>query len=98
MENLQKEIEDALNDAWQHNDLLPNIEVRLKLTINQALRQSDVSGVLPPNYYFNNSRGAEVVILTTIDQWCVVREENKDKPYVLPLDFVMAIREGGNDR
>lgn len=56
-----------------------------------------VSGSLPPDYHFSNEHGKEVTVLTIKGEWCMVSEEGKKTPYVLPLEFIMAIKEGGND-
>lgn len=50
---------------------------------------------LPKNYWFTNEHNQEVTVLTTHGEWCVVSEEGKSKPYVLPLELVMAIYESG---
>lgn len=46
---------------------------------------------IPNRYCFANEYGKEVTVLSTADEWCMVSEEGKKKPYVLPLEYVTAI-------
>lgn len=57
-----------------------------------------VSASLPNGYWFTNEHGSEITVMATKDNWCMVSKEGKKKPYVLPKEFVMAIRNEGNNR
>lgn len=50
--------------------------------------------VISPNgYWFANEKGNVVTVMATKGDWCMVREGGKKKPYVLPKEFVLAIRD-----
>lgn len=46
---------------------------------------------LPTDYWFSNEHGNTVTVMATVGEWCMVNEEFKNKPYVLPLEFILAI-------
>jgi hypothetical protein len=41
--------------------------------------------------WFENEHGAEVTVIAVSDEWCMVTEVQKKKPYVLHTDFLLAI-------
>ncbi len=44
-------------------------------------------------YIFSNEHGIEVTVMAIKDDWCMVSEFGKKKPYILPLEFIEAIKE-----
>lgn len=67
------------------------------MTKNKIASKPVVSRSLPNGYWFTNEHGSEVTVMATKGDWCMVSEEGKKKPYVLPKEFVLAIRNEGND-
>jgi len=59
--------------------------------IKRALSLFAVSDLLPENYCFDDENGNEVPVLLTIGDTCIVSSDNKEEPYTLPLEFVIAI-------
>jgi hypothetical protein len=59
--------------------------------IKRALSLFDVSDLLPENYWFSDENDNDVTVLLTIGDTCMVSSDDKEAPYALPLEFVMAI-------
>lgn len=45
---------------------------------------------LPEHYWFENEYGNRVDVLATVGEWCMVQDETKKKPHILPLEMVLA--------
>jgi hypothetical protein len=66
----------------------------------QELSKARANGItdnksgLPDRFMFSNEHGNDVVVLATVGEWCMVIEEEKKKPYILPLEFVIDIYIG----
>lgn len=43
-------------------------------------------------YWFYNEHGRIVTVMAVSGEWCMVKEQNKKKPYVLPTEFILAIK------
>jgi hypothetical protein len=53
--------------------------------------ESKESKTLPDQYWFNDENGITVVVIGIIDKWCIVEDFDHEEPYILPLEFVVAI-------
>ncbi len=64
-------------------------------TKNKKQQKRFITKSLPNGYWFSNEHGTTVTVMATRGEWCMVKEEYKKKPYVLPKEFVLAIRNEG---
>lgn len=47
------------------------------------------------NYWFTDEHSHEVTVRAVVDEWCIVTEDGKERPYALQKEFVLAIRATG---
>ena len=83
----REKIQEALDCADEMEKTCADVNARK----NTQMTPTEVKNKLPNEYWFYNENGNVVDVLSTVGEWCMVSEEFKDEPYVLPLEFVLAI-------
>lgn len=52
---------------------------------------------LPDGYSFKNEHGNVVTVIYQFEEWCMVNEEGKRRPFLLRKSFILAIKNEGSD-
>lgn len=48
-------------------------------------------------YWFSNEHGNKVTVLHFVDEWCMVEDDTKDEPYLLPLEYIQSIKKDSDN-
>lgn len=85
-------------------ELQPNKEVitlsQELITAEQGMRwahefkqQQDTDDLI--GYFFTDENNNDVIVLASDNDYCMVQELGKEDPYVIPKEFVLEIKAGG---
>lgn len=44
-------------------------------------------------YWFSDEHGNDVTVLHIFNEWCIVEDDSKEEPYILPLEFISTIKK-----
>lgn len=57
-----------------------------------------MSSKVTKGYWFEDEKNDTVTVVKVLDSICIVESTGRKKRYYLPLEFVQAIKDGGDEQ